>query len=1119
MKDLLETGISWKNIKKKPKGDYRYQIRRASMEESTNTFFLEVCLNFVPEKEDEERIKALLCERLPKLSQIRVELKYEKNLNGDAHLLRKNQSAMPGLMLGNMINEKSTPIVELEGESDRVTIEGEIFSKKKRILKNGRGLLTFLISDPTESACVRVMTPKEKTDLIHDGLNEGDRIKVRGKYQKDKFEDANILYANDLERVAFSGRMDNAAVKRIELHAHTKMSALDGVADVEELIETAAAWGHEAVAITDHGVTQAFPDAAKYAAARELNIKIIYGLEGYLVENEENYRERSYHVILLAKNQKGLENLYKMVSASHLDYFYRRPRIPKPLLEKHREGIIVGSACEAGEIYQGLLERQSPEEMARRAVFYDYLEIQPLVNNRFLIDDGRVGGEDELKELNKKVLALGRRCGKPVVATCDAHYIEEREALYRRIIMAGQGYKDAERGEGLFLRTTEEMLEEFSYLGEDTAREVVIDNPRKIAHEIEAVAPVPEESFRPEIKNADKILREKCLASAVSLYGEPLPAVVGERLNRELEAIIGNGYSVLYVASMELVKESLRNGYIVGSRGSVGSSLAATMAGITEVNPLQPHYICKNPACKHAEFVIDEEIDCGVDLPAKKCPKCGENYFKDGYNIPFETFMGFKGNKEPDIDLNFAGEYQSLAHSHVEEIFGAENVYRAGTISKIAGKTAFGFVKKYYEENRKPVSKWEIERLTMKCTGVRRTTGQHPGGIVILPENHDIHEFCPVQRPANDVDSRVVTTHYDYHSIDRNLLKLDILGHDVPSTLRMLKDLTGIDPLNVPLDDPLVDSIFNGTGALNIRDEKYNQRHGTYGIPEFGTGFVRQMLDDIKPEYFSDLIRISGLSHGTDVWINNAQNVIREGKAAFQEVICTRDDIMNDLIGKGLAPRIAFDIMESVRKGRGLTEEEEEIMRKHGIPSWYIDSCKKIGYMFPKAHAVAYVIMSYRIAYYKVYYPLAFYASFFTGKVASFRSDIVLKGAASVNAYIDELTEKGRSLSQKEGDELTVLEVAREMLARGFNFENIDMEKSDSRKFMPTDTGIRLPFRAIAGIGDKAADNMALALGEKAFSSVDDLKIRAGLNKAVIESLKTMGLLNGLPESDQLSLF
>ncbi len=1157
MKALLESSINWNNIKKRPKENYMYYVRQAAIEKGTNTLTLEVGLNFLPADGDVDKLKIILGTELPQVANVDVKLCYSEVLPAKAEVIRavtedspesngnngyfsqqkaqngrkRNYTARDNPIVGNQVMGKPiadpiTAIGDTHFGMGPVAVEGQIFRKESRNLKNGKQLISYLITDFTDSTCIKAFVSDKKWEEMDGFLDVGDSIRVRGNVEFDSFEEADVIIAKDLVKTDTVQSTDAAINKRVELHAHTKMSAMDGLADVQDLISTAAAYGHKAVAITDHGVVQSFPDAAKYVKSEKLDLKLIYGLEGYLVDDEQfqdgefDYKTAaSYHIILLARTQKGIENLYRLVSISHLEYFYRKPRIPKSVLRAHKEGIIVGSACEAGEVFSSVLRGADDEEMEKIIDIYDYLEIQPLINNRFLVEYKKVDDENQLKELNRSIIRLGEKFNKPVVATCDVHYIKEREALYRRILMAGQGYKDAENGEGLYFRTTEEMLNEFSYLGEDAALKVVVENPNRIADSIEKVAPVPDDSFRPEIPNADERLRETCMERATNIYGDPLPPEVGKRLEKELNSIIGNGYAVLYISSEMLVKDSLSAGYIVGSRGSVGSSFAATMAGITEVNPLPPHYICPNPKCRESEFIMNNEYDCGVDLPDKMCPNCGEKFSKDGFNIPFETFLGFEGDKEPDIDLNFAGEFQARAHKYVEEIFGEENVFRAGTISKVAAKTAYGFVRKYYEGKQQKVSKWETERLTIQCTGVRRTTGQHPGGIIILPQGHEIYEFCPIQRPANDVNSGVITTHYDYHSIDKNLLKLDILGHDVPSMLRMLLDHTGLDPLGIPLKDEKVDGIFNGTKNLDIKMENYPLTHGTYGIPEFGTYFVRQMLDDVKPKYFSDLIRISGLSHGTDVWINNAQNVIRDKQAAFRDVICTRDDIMNGLIAKGLSAKTAFKIMEKVRKGKGITEEEAKDMEEHNVPLWYIESCRKIGYMFPKAHAVAYVIMSYRIAYYKVYYPLAFYATFFTIKAADFNAETVLGGANRVWARINEIAEKGKFASQKEMDELTVLEVAYEMYARGYAFDGVDLTRSRAIKFIVDRDRVLLPFRAVAGVGETAAFNLADAVEHGQFLSVDDLQEKAKLNKTVIEALQNMGVLKDLPESNQITLF
>jgi DNA polymerase-3 subunit alpha (Gram-positive type) len=1039
---------------------------------------------------------------------------------------RQETPVVGNRIMGKRIREESVPISSLTVDIGTAVINGTLFHKEARTIKNNKKLVTLLITDKTTSVCVKVFASENKWNDIDHNLKPGDYVKIRGNTEFDTFENALVLIGKDIEKIEKEGRQDHSEKKRVELHAHTKMSAMDGLNDVSEMIRTAARWGQKAIAVTDHGVVQAFPDAQKTLLYEKLDLKVIYGLEGYLYDDSGDtgkkidYKSKNTnHIIILARTQEGLKNLYKLVSISHLKYFYKKPRIPKSILSAYREGLIIGSACEAGEVYQGILNGKPQEEMEQIADYYDYLEIQPLANNQFLIDNGRVADVETLKEINRKIIALGKKLNKPVVATCDAHYSEPEESLYRKILMAGQGYKDIEGDKGLYLRTTEEMLAEFDYLGAELAREVVIDAPNHIADMIEKLAPVPSGKFPPKIDGADEKLRSSCIENAIRIYGDPLPKIVQERLDRELDSIINNGYAVMYVSAAMLVQKSLSDGYLVGSRGSVGSSFAATMGGITEVNPLPPHYICPNPECKNSEFILDGSYDCGIDMPDKVCPKCGEEYKKDGFNIPFEVFLGFEGDKEPDIDLNFAGEYQPVAHKYVEDIFGKENVFRAGTIGTIADKTAYGFVMKYFEERQQPVNKWEADRLAKCCTGVRRTTGQHPGGIIIVPDGHEIYEFCPVQRPANDMETDIITTHFDYHSLDENLLKLDILGHDVPSMIRQLQDMTGLDPLKVPLKDKRVDSIFNGIDSLDIKDPDYKFTHGTYGIPEFGTKFVRQMLDDTKPASFADLVRISGFSHGTDVWINNAQDFIRNGSATMKDAISTRDDIMNYLILKGLPHKIAFKIMENVRKGRGITTEEAELMTKHNVPEWYIESCRRIKYMFPKAHAVAYVMMSYRIAYYKVYYPVEFYSTFFTTKVNDFDAETIMKGSKAVREKIELIEAKGKNATNKEAEELTVLEVAYEMYARGYEFYPAKLGKSHEIRFLPEDGKVRLPFSALSGVGENAARALVTEYAKKPFLSIDDMSSRAKLNKTAIKALTEHGVLSELPESDQLSLF
>ncbi len=1047
------------------------------------------------------------------------------------------------VIMGRAIAGEATALSQLSPESGNVIVEGVIFKKESKETKNGSILATILITDNKTSACVKAFMLPQKWEDVETHLPEGSFVRIRGEAQLDKFEQVLVVMGRDIEKVpgraAKPPREDKCAFgKRVELHAHTKMSAMDGLNEAADIVKKAAMWGQPAVAITDHGVVQSFPDAAKTAKnlkkSKDIDIKIIYGMEGYVydetghVDSEGNIDYKAgptNHIILLAKTQEGIKNIYKLVSISHLNYFYKRPRLPKSVIEAHREGLIIGSACEAGEVYRAILNGKSEEEIERIADFYDYLEIQPLINNRFLIENGTVPDYEALKEINRKIIALADKQGKLVVATTDAHYGEPEEALYRNILMAGQGYKDAENGQGLYLRTTDEMLEEFSYLGEELAKKVVIENTNKIADMIGELLPVPKGKFPPKIEGAEETLRTTCMEKAYSIYGNPLPEPILERLEKELNSIIGNGYAVMYVSAQMLVNKSLSDGYLVGSRGSVGSSFAATMAGITEVNPLPPHYIC--PKCKKllwgAELYGDGEYDCGVDMPDKSCPECGEEMTKEGHTIPFETFLGFNGDKEPDIDLNFAGEYQPVAHRYVGEIFGEKNVFKAGTVGTVAEKTAFGFVKKYYEERQIPVNKFEIERLAHCCTGVKRTTGQHPGGIIIVPDDHEIYEFCPVQHPANDVTSDIVTTHFDYHKIDENLLKLDILGHDIPSMLRHLWDMTGRDPLTVPFGDKDVMSLFTGIEALKIKDPEYKFVHGSYGIPEFGTSFTRQMLDDTKPTKFADLVRIAGFSHGTDVWTGNAQEFIRSGQATMKEAISTRDDIMNFLILKGLPNQNSFKIMEGVRKGKGLTEEQEALMIEHNVPEWYIESCKRIKYMFPRAHAVAYVMMSYRMAWYKVHYPVEFYATYFTTKVSEFDAETMLKGKQAVVDKMNMLRDKGYNATKKEEDEIIVLEVAYEMYSRGYEFTSARLGKSDAVRFMTSEEdGVKkvlLPFVALTGVGETAARALASEYEKGAFSTIEEATDRARLNKTAIEALKAHDVFKGLPETDQLDFF
>ncbi len=1232
------------------------------------------------------------------------------------------------IFYGRNFEGEETEIHEIIDEMGEVVVRGKIIQLETREIRNEKTIVMFAVTDFTDTIKAKVFTKNERLPELLDKLKEGAFIKMKAVAMMDQFE-------HDIALGSVSGiktipdftekRMDHSPVKRVELHCHTTMSDMDGVTDVKKLLKTAMGWGHQAMAITDHGVVQAFPDANHCVEGKDF--KVIYGMEGYLVDDiknivtdsrgqsldstfvvfdiettgfsavndriieigavkvengvitekfsefvnperpipfeiekltsindrmvedapnisvilprfmdfckgsvlvahnadfdtgfirhncevlglpydytyvdtlgiarsfleglknykldtvveamgctlanhhravddagatadvfvrflerfkKKNIRDldelntysamsvdaikklKTYHIILLAKNEIGRINLYRLVSLSHLDYYARRPRIPKSVLAKYREGLILGSACEAGELFRAVVDERSEEEIARIVDFYDYLEIQPTGNNEFMIRDPKmtkVSTVADLQDLNRKIVELGEKFNKPVCATCDVHFLNPEDEVYRRIIMSNKGFGDADLQPPLYLRTTEEMLEEFQYLGAEKAEEVVVTNTNRIADMIDRISPVRPDKCPPVIENSAGILRDICYNRAHELYGEDLPDIVTERLERELNSIIGNGFAVMYIIAQKLVWKSVADGYLVGSRGSVGSSFVAYMAGITEVNSLQAHYLC--PKCHYVDFDSDYVKSfsgrSGCDMEDRVCPVCGEPLMKEGHDIPFETFLGFKGNKEPDIDLNFSGDYQSKAHAYTEVIFGKGKTFRAGTVGTLADKTAYGYAMHYYEEHEQHKRSCELDRISSGCVGVRRTTGQHPGGIIVVPHGEEIYSFTPVQHPANDQTTKIITTHFDYHSIDHNLLKLDILGHDDPTMIRMLEDITGVDATKIRLDDPEVLSLFHGLEALHIKPEDIGGTDlGSLGIPEFGTEFVMQMLRDTKPKAFSDLVRISGLSHGTDVWLGNAQTLIQEGKAQISTAICTRDDIMIYLIDKGVESEQSFKIMESVRKGKGLTPDYEKVMKEHEVPDWYLWSCKKIKYMFPKAHAVAYVMMGIRIAWFKIHEPLAYYAAFFTIRATAFDYGLMCQGKAAIDNHI-KAYKANPNLSKKEQDTLRDMKIVQEFYARGFEFLKIDLYQSDAIKFQVVEDKLLPPFSVIEGMGGIAAEALAVAAhaeterGEK-FLSKDDIRQKAKVSQTVLDTMAELGLLGGLPESNQLSIF
>ena len=1007
--------------------------------------------------------------------------------------------------------EQQEPIKlsDLEEGLKTVVVEGEVWKKEITTIRGNRYVISYYLTDYSDSLILKTFLDT----LDEDRIEEGQWIKATGNLRYDDIARELVLFVESYLPTQKKVRNDDATQKRIELHAHTKMSAMDGLCNVSALIKRAAEWQHPAITITDHGCTQAFPEA--YQASLQHKIKVIYGVEGYLVEDDK--KDTPYHIVLLACNQTGLRNLYHLVSISYMNHFYRQPRIPRQELEEHREGILLGSACEAGELYQALLDGSTEENLEKIAAFYDYLEIQPLANNDFLIREGRVKDQEHLQQLNRCIVELGQRLNKPVVATGDIHFLDPQDEVFRRIIQSGQGYEDSEAQAPLFFKTTADMLEEFSYLGKEEAQAVVIDNPSLINEMVEVLQPVPDGFYPPKIESAEEDIIKLTWEGAYKLYGDKIPEEIKARIERELDSITRHGFSVLYLIAHKLVKKSNQDGYLVGSRGSVGSSMVAYLTGITEVNPLPPHRLC--PSCCYCEIVPDPAVGCGVDLEPQDCPSCGNSMRNDGFDIPFETFLGFEGDKVPDIDLNFSGDYQSKAHQYVEELFGSENVYRAGTISTIAERTAYGFVKKYAEEKQVIIKNSEVDRLVKGITGVRRTTGQHPGGLIVIPQDHDILEFTPLQHPADNKESGVITTHFEYHAIGEQLVKLDILGHDDPTVIKQLEDLTGVKAAGIPLDDKQTMAIFSSVEPLGVTEDDISTSVGTYGIPEFGTRFVRQMLEATRPTTFAELVRISGLSHGTDVWLNNAQTLIEGEIASLNEVICTRDDIMIYLIQQGIEKNRAFQIMENVRKGKGLKDGQVNIMQESQVPPWYIESCKKIKYMFPKAHAVAYVMMAFRIAYFKVYYPREFYASFFSIRAEDFEAETMLGGIDNISGRIQEINRMGFKAPQKEKKLLPVLELALEMNARGFKFYPVDIYGSEAHRFTVYKEGLLFPFSALPNVGSAAAQSIVEARAGGSFISVEDFQQRTRLNKTAMEVLKQHNCFHGLPESSQINLF
>ncbi len=1032
-------------------------------------------------------------------------------------------------IFGNKITKIPRSLKEISVEDGSCVVWGDVFSFDMRETRDARSLIiTFNITDGTYSYTCKIFDRKENCESLTEKIKEGVTLLLRGDLTFDKFSGENVITPRAISLIDKIPKTDDAPEKRVELHLHTKQSMMDGMTDAKVLVKRAISWGHKAIAITDHGVVQAYPEAVAAAGGK---IKIIYGMEGYFMNDDEmdfatwkKGKNKYFHQIIIARNLTGLKNLYKLITLSNLEYFHRRPIIPKSELVKHREGLIIGSACEAGEVYRAIAEGKSDEEVLKLASFYDYLEIQPCGNNEYMIRSERfpaVNSVEDIRNFNRKVIHAADALGKLVVATCDVHFIDPGDAKYRAILMAGQGFSDADNQAPLYFRTTDEMLSEFNYLGEETAREIVITNTNKIADMVEEIIPIPTGNYPPSLEGADEELTRLCWERVKDHYGDPVPEYVAKRLDKELNSIIKHGFGVLYMIAQKLVKNSEEHGYLVGSRGSVGSSYVANASGISEVNPLAPHYRCGK--CRYSEFFLNGEVGSGYDLPPKNCPECGQPLIRDGHDIPFETFLGFKGDKSPDIDLNFSGEYQSRAHKYTETLFGDGHVFKAGTIASVADKTAYGYVKKYLQERDIIVSRAEEDRLTKGCTGVKRTTGQHPGGMVVVPNEFEFSDFTPIQHPADDAKSDTRTTHFDFHALHDTILKLDNLGHDVPTLYKHLEDLTGIPVMETDICDPKVYKLLESPEPLGVTAEDIDCPTGTLSIPEMGTPFVIQMLLDAKPKNFSDLLQVSGLSHGTGVWLGNAQDLIKDGTCTISSVIGTRDNIMVYLMHKGVEPSIAFKIMEIVRKGKApklLTDEHKQIMKDNGVEQWYIDSCMKIQYMFPKAHAAAYVSAALRLGWYKIYYKLEYYAAFMTVRGGDIDAVTVLKGRDAVKRLMAEIKAKGNDAAPKEQNMYPSLQVVNEMMARGVEFLPIDIYKSHATAYKIEDGKIRMPFGALSGVGENAAIALMNASADGAtFVSIDDFAQKASASSSTVEALRQVGAFGSLPETRQMSLF